>query len=198
MKKFKERTKIFTTKKENFCEKYAIDKQAMLDAYYSMPSFSQEKFESLKVIIHAMFDYAVNKNLIEECDRIYCTNSVMYLLKRNAFDDSCNAADGELNEILDKICDYAAENGIIEDSITYRDLFDTAVMGVLTPRPSEVISKFYSLYDGKAHTNEEAAEGLLKLKKQDRKLQWLHQLTMPPVLPHPICFLRRIPLRLQS
>ncbi len=49
---------------ENFCKKYAIDKQAMLDAYYSMPSFSQEKFESIKVIIHAMFDYAVNKNII--------------------------------------------------------------------------------------------------------------------------------------
>ena len=49
---------------EKFSEKYAIDKQAMLDAYYSMPSFSQEKFESLKVIIHAMFDYAVNKNII--------------------------------------------------------------------------------------------------------------------------------------
>ena len=49
---------------EKVHEKYAIDKQAMLDAYYSMPSFSQEKFESLKVIIHAMFDYAVNKNII--------------------------------------------------------------------------------------------------------------------------------------
>ena len=49
---------------EKFCKKYAIDKQAMLDAYDSMPSFSQEKFESIKVIIHAMFDYAVNKNII--------------------------------------------------------------------------------------------------------------------------------------
>ena len=96
--------------------------------------------------IKALINYAVKKNLIEEADRVYCTNSVMYLLKRNAFDDSCNAADGELNEILDRLCDYAAENGIIEDSITYRDLFDTALMGVLTPRPSQIIGEFNELY----------------------------------------------------
>ena len=96
--------------------------------------------------IKALINYAVEKNLIEDTDRVYCTNSVMHLLKRNSFDDSCNAADGELNTILDKLCDYAAENGIIEDSITYRDLFDTALMGALTPRPSQIIEKFNSLY----------------------------------------------------
>ncbi len=49
---------------EKFCAEYNIDKQLMLDAYNSMPSFSQEKFEGIKVIIHTMFDYAVNKNII--------------------------------------------------------------------------------------------------------------------------------------
>ncbi len=96
--------------------------------------------------IKALINYAVEKKLIEECDRIYCTNSVMNLLGRNVFDNTCKTADGEIHEILDKLCDYAAENGIIEDSITYRDLFDTALMGVLTPRPSQVIEKFNALY----------------------------------------------------
>ncbi len=96
--------------------------------------------------IRALINYAVAHKLIEECDTVYCTNSVMNLLKLNAFDSECVAADGELNEILDTLCDYAAENGIIENSITYRDLFDTALMGVLTPRPSYVIEKFNSLY----------------------------------------------------
>ncbi|MBQ4626401.1 MAG: UDP-glucose--hexose-1-phosphate uridylyltransferase [Clostridia bacterium] len=96
--------------------------------------------------IKALMDYAVTHKLIEEADRVYCTNCVLALLKKNSFDESVEAAQGKINEVLDALCDYAAENGIIEDSITYRDLFDTAIMGALTPRPSQVIGKFNSLY----------------------------------------------------
>lgn len=96
--------------------------------------------------IKALISYAVKHGLIEECDRVYCTNSILALLKKDAYDNSCDEASGEINELLDALCDYAAENGIIEDSITYRDLFDTALMGALTPRPSQVIKKFNSLY----------------------------------------------------
>ncbi len=97
--------------------------------------------------IKALISYAVEKGLIEECDKTYCANSVLYLLKENAYDDSCEAANGDISEILDALCNYAAEKGIIEDSITYRDLFDTALMGALTPRPSQVIEKFGALYE---------------------------------------------------
>ncbi|MBE6771774.1 MAG: UDP-glucose--hexose-1-phosphate uridylyltransferase [Ruminococcaceae bacterium] len=96
--------------------------------------------------IKALITYAVNHGLIEESDMVYCTNNILALLKKDAYDNSCNEASGEINELLDALCDYAAENGIIEDSITYRDLFDTALMGALTPRPSQVIEKFKSLY----------------------------------------------------
>lgn len=96
--------------------------------------------------IKALINYAVKNNLIEESDRYYCTNAVLSMLKMDAYDDSCEAAQGEINEILDKLCDVAAEKEIIIDSITYRDLFDTAIMGVLTPRPSQVIEKFNTLY----------------------------------------------------
>ncbi|MGN0573124.1 MAG: UDP-glucose--hexose-1-phosphate uridylyltransferase [Acutalibacteraceae bacterium] len=96
--------------------------------------------------IKALISNAVAHGLIEETDRVYCTNSILYLLKKDSIDFSCPEAEGELHELLDKICDYAAENGLIEDSITYRDLFDTAIMGALTPRPSQVIEKFGSLY----------------------------------------------------
>ncbi len=96
--------------------------------------------------IKALVSYAVNNNLIEETDRVYCTNSILYLLKKNEYDDSCIAAQGSVNELLDALCDYAAEKGIIENTVTYRDLFDTAIMGVLTPRPSQVIRNFNSLY----------------------------------------------------
>ena len=96
--------------------------------------------------IKALVSYAVKHGLIEESDKVYCTNGILALLKKDSFDGECTEASGEINELLDALCDYAAENGVIEDSITYRDLFDTAIMGVLTPRPSQVIEKFNSLY----------------------------------------------------
>ena len=52
----------------------------------------------------------------------------------------------ELESTLAEILDYACENGLLEDSIVYRDLFDTRIMGLLTPRPHEVIRTFQELY----------------------------------------------------
>ncbi|MBQ6067809.1 MAG: UDP-glucose--hexose-1-phosphate uridylyltransferase [Clostridia bacterium] len=96
--------------------------------------------------IKGLIDYAVSHSLAEEADCVYCTNALLALLKTDAVDDTAPAADLPLHELLEKLCDYAAEKGIIEDSITYRDLFDTALMGALTPRPSEVQKKFADLY----------------------------------------------------
>ncbi len=110
--------------------------------------------------IKALIDYAVKNGLIEESDRVYCTNAIISMLKIDSFDDSCEAAQSEINEILDKLCDIAAEKEIIIDSITYRDLFDTAIMGVLTPRPSQVIEKFNRLY---AESPEAATDYYYKL-----------------------------------
>lgn len=62
---------------------------------------------------------------------------------------SVDAADetGNLEGILKEMLDYAAEKGMLAaDSVVYRDLFDTKIMGLLMPRPSEVIRKFYDLY----------------------------------------------------
>ncbi len=110
--------------------------------------------------IKALINYAVDNGLIEECDRVYCTNTIISMLKIDAYDDSCEAAKGEINEILDKLCYVAAEKEIIIDSITYRDLFDTAIMGALTPRPSQVIEKFNALY---AESPEKATDYYYKL-----------------------------------
>lgn len=96
--------------------------------------------------ITALADYAQNAGLIEESDRVYCINCVLALLKEDSFDNSKPAFVGTLAEILDGLCDFAVQKGLIEESVTYRDLFDTALMGVFTPRPSQVISDFRSLY----------------------------------------------------
>lgn len=130
--------------------------------------------------IKALISYAVAHSLIEESDKVYCANSVLAILKKDAYDCTCEEANGEINEILDALCDYAAENGIIEDSITYRDLFDTAIMGALTPRPSQVIEKFNGLY---AESPEKATDYYYTLSgdtnyiRRDRiakDLKWQH------------------------
>lgn len=53
----------------------------------------------------------------------------------------------ELEVILGEILDYAAENKLIpENTITYRDLFDTKIMASLVAKPSQVINNFYKNY----------------------------------------------------
>ena len=96
--------------------------------------------------IKGLIDYAVSRGLAEEADRVYCANALLALLKLDSYDETAPAADLPLHGLLNGLCDYAAGKGLIEDSVTYRDLFDTALMGALTPRPSEVRKKFAALY----------------------------------------------------
>ena len=98
--------------------------------------------------IKQLTDYAISKKLIGEEDRIYATNSLIGVLGISAYTEPNEyVPEASLEEILSDLCDYAAENGIIEsNTVVYRDLFDTKLMGTLTPRPSEVIRTFSSLY----------------------------------------------------
>ncbi len=97
--------------------------------------------------IQELLDYAEKNGLIEKEDRIYSRNVLLDALHLEAWEDAATDANAELEDILRDICDYAFENGIIPDNgVTQRDLFDTRIMGLLTPRPSEVIRKFKALY----------------------------------------------------
>ncbi len=96
--------------------------------------------------IKGLIAYALRAGLIEPADGVYCTNALLALLKLDGISDSVPPAEAPLEVILGALCDDAVERGVIEDSVTYRDLFDTALMGVLTPRPSQVIEKFRALY----------------------------------------------------
>ena len=98
--------------------------------------------------VKELVDYAIANGLVEEADRSYATNCLLSELKLSDFtDDGSAKANRPLEDILKDILDYAVSAGLIEsDSVVYRDLFDTALMGRLTPRPSEVIAKFHALY----------------------------------------------------
>ena len=99
-------------------------------------------------LIDALVEYAIQKELALDCDRIFLCNRIAEVFGVLAFVTEENRPKNtELETILGALCDIAAEKGMIcADSITERDLFDTKLMGILTPRPSEVQSKFASLY----------------------------------------------------
>lgn len=95
--------------------------------------------------INQLIQYGLKTGLIENEDKCYIANKIISLLKLSDFTEE-KVADIELEEILNSINNYAVEQGIIEDTVTNRDLFDTKVMGELVKRPSEVIKEFNELY----------------------------------------------------
>lgn len=96
--------------------------------------------------ISALADYAEKNSLIEKEDRIFIINQICQALNLDTFEEVGAVENASLEEILSAILSYAVENGLCEDSVVYRDLFDTKIMGLLTPRPSDVIKKFNEKY----------------------------------------------------
>ena len=104
--------------------------------------------EKICRLISALLDHAQNCGMLDSADRIYAANTICTELQLTAFEDyvSDEEKNLRLHEILDAICDYAVANNIINEGITAHDLFDTKLMGILMPRPSEVTAKFFELY----------------------------------------------------
>ncbi len=94
-----------------------------------------------------LVNYGLETGLIEKEDKIFTTNRLLELFKLDDMVEVDAVESLPLEEILKQMMDYAVEQGIMEeDTITHRDLFDTKIMSVLMPRPSEVIEKFWKLY----------------------------------------------------
>ncbi len=97
--------------------------------------------------IRQLVDYGVRTGLLEACDRAYAVNALLEELKLDSYTDPGDVSEAPLPDILTALMDDAHARGVLpEDSIVYRDLFDTALMGRLTPRPSEVNRRFAALY----------------------------------------------------
>ena len=101
--------------------------------------------------------YALRTGLIEECDYTWAINTILDVLKLDSYTDPNQEwGDIELASVLDELLDDAYARGVLaENSVVYRDLFDTEIMGRLTPWPGQVIDKFKALYtqDPKAATD---------------------------------------------
>ena len=105
-------------------------------------------------------EYGLVTGLIEPQDKRFTINRLLELFHIDELEDEATAAyekrtpmtqesaEEALSQILAEMLDYAAEQMLIPDNtITYRDLFDTKIMSMLVPRPSEVVRRFYDLYE---------------------------------------------------
>ena len=93
----------------------------------------------------ALVEYGLKTGLIQDCDRTYIVNQLLMTMGLDSFEEEA-APQMELEDILAGLLSDAVSRGVIEDNITAKDLFDTRLMGVLTPLPREVRAKFAALY----------------------------------------------------
>ena len=100
----------------------------------------------IETLIESLISYAMNKGLALPEDHAVLLNKLLEALSMNSYETSCDPQSEDLEEILAGILDYACEKGLCQDDITSRDLFDTKIMGILTPMPREVIAIFNELY----------------------------------------------------
>ena len=116
-------------------------------------------YEAIKKLV----TYGMETGLISEEEKIYSTNLILDVLKLDDYEEpEENYKDVELQPVLKELLDFAVEKGLIEDSVVYRDLFDTRLMNCLMPRPSQVIKTFKEKY---AVSPKEATDYYYKLSQ---------------------------------
>jgi len=97
--------------------------------------------------VQKLIDYAIKNELITSDDIYVVRNQLMEALKLTDWTENDAEYTGEsIDELLLPLIEYACENGIIQDTANFRDLFDTKLMGILTPMPREVIAEFKRRY----------------------------------------------------
>ena len=96
--------------------------------------------------IDSLVNYAVSCGLVEDIDRRVLTNRLLDILRLDDYIPSDKPLVEDIEEILGGILDYAVSAGLCDEGITARDIFDTRIMGAVTPMPREVAAKFRSLY----------------------------------------------------
>ena len=116
----------------------------------------------IETYIDSLVSYAMNTHLAEPEDQQVLLNHVLELLEKPDYEPSDEPQFEDLEEILNGLLDYAVEVGTCADDSTSRDLFDTKLMGILTPMPREIRKTFAKLY---AESPEKATDWYYKLSQ---------------------------------
>ena len=96
--------------------------------------------------IDLLVAYGLEKHLIEPADAVWCRNTLLDILQKPDYTPGLPLPAIPLPEILSTLTDDAVARGLCGGDIVSRDLFDTRLMGALTPRPSQVRRHFFDLY----------------------------------------------------
>ncbi len=110
--------------------------------------------------VHTLIYYALNHALIYPLDKDYVFNRLTHLLEINGLkppEEVPYPKTPPIDEILKPLLDHAVNIGKINpDTTIQRDLFESQLMDILTPRPSELTTRFYNLHkiNPKAATND--------------------------------------------
>lgn len=104
------------------------------------------------IAIKKLVKYGLDTGLISKEDEIYATNQILEVMGLEEYEEPIEeCGDINLEETLKELMDDAHTRGIlIEDSVVYRDLFDTRLMNCLMPRPGEVTRRFFELYNNES------------------------------------------------
>ena len=104
--------------------------------------------------IATLVNYGITAGLLDPSDKIYTINSLLELFGIEDYEEPksipaiTDPAEFDLEALLKEMLDYAVEHDLLpDDSVVYRDLFDTKIMGRLVPRPSDVIYTFRTIYE---------------------------------------------------
>lgn len=101
-------------------------------------------YEAIKKLVQ----YGIDTGLTPESERTYTTNLLLDVMKEDDYEDvDCDLSSIVLEDVLKELLDEAVKRGLIEDSVTYRDLFDTRLMNCLMPRPAQIQEKFWKEYE---------------------------------------------------
>ena len=101
----------------------------------------------MNAYICALADYAVKTGLLEQEDRQWAINRILEVMGLDDFSEDTLSEEKPLHEILEALTEDAVKRGLVQDNQVARDLFDTRLMGELTPPPHEIRSTFRMLYE---------------------------------------------------
>lgn len=99
-------------------------------------------------LIRELVNYGLHTGLVQQEDETYTINRLLEILRLDEYEEPANSCPvPDLEQTLSDMMDWAYEKGILqENTVGYRDLFDTRLMSALVPAPSAVIQKFRELY----------------------------------------------------
>ena len=100
----------------------------------------------IETYIDSLVAHAIKCGMAEPVDRQVLVNRLLDLLRKDDYEPTNEPLVEDLEEILAGILDYAVSNGLCDDGITAKDIFDTRIMGAVTPMPREIIRTFNEKY----------------------------------------------------